>query len=102
MPLHGGNKDVPIGRFGLSFCSYFYKKEKIGINDLAYYSTGENIGDTRFFYADAAVQEYMGLTKNDKSGGFDIKYKKEITRIMFDMNFTISRLLKAYLKNRPK
>lgn len=56
----------------------------------------------RFFYADAAVQEYMGLTKNDKSGEFDIKYRKEISEIIFDMNLTISRLLKVYLKNRPK
>ena len=43
-----------------SFCSYFYKKEKMGRNDLAYYSIGETMEDTRFFYADAAVQEYMG------------------------------------------
>lgn len=85
-----------------SFCNYFYKKEKFGTNNLAGYSIGEKIEDTRFFYADAAVQEYMGLTKNDKPGGFDLKYKKEISGIMFDMNFAISRLLKAYLKNRPK
>ena len=58
-----------------SFCDYFYKKEKFSRNDLAYYSIGETMEGTRFFYADAAVQEYMGLTKNDKSGSFDIKYR---------------------------
>ena len=85
-----------------SFCDYFYKKEKISKNYLAYYSIGETMEDTRFFYADAAVQEYMGLIANNKLEGFDIKYKKEISEIISNMNFTISRLLKAYLKNRPK
>ena len=85
-----------------SFCSYFYKKEKMGRNKLAYYSMGESMENTRFFYADAAVQEYVGLTKNNETGELDLKYKKEISKIITDMNFTISRLLKAYLKNRPK
>ncbi len=87
-----------------SFCNFFHKKRKIGVNDLAYYSVGETMEDTRFFYADAAVQEYMRSTRNDrdKLEELDIKYKREITQILRDMNFVISRLLKAYLKNRPK
>lgn len=85
-----------------SFCNYFYKKETFNRNDLAYYSIGETMEDTRFFYADAAVQEYLGLIVNIKSEKFDIKYREEIIRIISDMNFTISRLLKTYLKNRPK
>lgn len=85
-----------------SFCNYFYKREEFSRNDLAYYSIGETMEDTRFFYADAAVQEYIGLIENNKLEGFDIKYKKEISEIISNMNFTISRLLKAYLKNRPK
>ena len=85
-----------------SFCNYFHKKEKFIKNNLAYYSIGETMEGTRFFYADAAVQEYMGLIANNDLEGFDIKYKKEISGIISNMNFTISRLLKAYLKNRPK
>ena len=85
-----------------SFCNFFYKKEKIGKNDLAYYSIGETIYDTRFFYADGAVQEYLRSAKGDQLDGFDIKYKKEISKLIYNMSFTISRLLKAYLKNRPK
>lgn len=85
-----------------SFRNFFYKKEKIGKNNMAYYSAGEFIKDTRFFYADAAVQEYMRSTTGDLLDGFDIKYKKEISRIIFNMSFVISRLLKVYLKTRPK
>ena len=85
-----------------SFRNFFYKKEKIGKNDLAYYSIGETIYDTRFFYADGAVQEYLRSANGNQLDGFDIKYKKEISKLIYDMSFTISRLLKAYLKNRPK
>ena len=85
-----------------AFCSYFYKKEKIDHNEFAYYAIGENIETTRFFYADAAVQEYLRSTTNEKTEGFDIKYRKEISIIINDINWTILRLLKAYLKSRPK
>lgn len=85
-----------------SFCNFFYKKEGIQQNKMAYYSVGEGMETTRFFYADAAVQEYLRSTKGDQLDGFDIKYKAEISKIISDMNFTISRILKAYLRNRPK
>lgn len=85
-----------------AFRNYFYKKEKIEQNKLAYYSIGENIETTRFFYADAAVFEYLRSTTNDSAEGFDYKYKAEISEILNNICWTILRLLKAYLKNRPK
>jgi len=85
-----------------AFCNYFNIKEKIPRNEMAYYMIGENMEDTRFFYADAAVGEYLRSTTNDKQEGFDVKYKKEMDKMIFDMNFAIFKLLKVYLKNRPK
>lgn len=85
-----------------AFCSFFYAKEKIEQNKLAYYMIGDNMETTRFFYADASVQEYLRSTTNENAKGFDIKYKTEISAIINDMNWTILRLLKSYLKNRPK
>lgn len=85
-----------------AFCNFFYKREKIEHNKLAYYSIGENMETTRFFYADAVVQEYLRSTTNDNVKGFDPKYKTELSAIINDMNLTILRLLKAYLKSRPK
>ncbi len=85
-----------------AFCNIFFKKEKVEQNKLAYYAIGENMEKTRFFYADAAVQEYLRSTINDTEKGFEVKYKTELSAIIDNMNWTILRLLKAYLKNRPK
>ncbi len=85
-----------------SFCNFFDKKEKIARNTLAYYSTGPNMEETRFYYADAAVGEYLRSTSGDTLKGFDPKYAKEMSKMIYDMNFAIMGLLKVYLKNRPK
>lgn len=85
-----------------SFCNYFYRKKKINRNELAYYSAGENMEETRFFYADATVEEYLRSATGDIDGGFDIKYATEIGAIIGDINWTILKLLRAYLRNRPK
>lgn len=82
-----------------SFLNFFNKKEKMKKNDFAYYSAGENMEGTRFFYADAAIEEFLrDGTGNTKE--FDMKYQKEISRIISEMNLAILRLLKIYLKNR--
>jgi hypothetical protein len=85
-----------------AFCNIFFKKEKVEQNKLAYYAIGENMEKTRFFYADAAVQEYLRSTINDMEKGFEVKYKTELSAIIDNMNWTILRLLKVYLKNLPK
>ncbi|MEK7081168.1 MAG: hypothetical protein AAB902_02160 [Patescibacteria group bacterium] len=85
-----------------AFCNFFYKKDKIKQNELAYYYIGENTATTRFFYADAAVQEYLRSTGKENAHEFNYKYNKEIGSILGDITITILRLLKAYLKNRPK
>ena|SRR3989344_4920076 len=86
----------------IAFCNFFHKKRKIEQNKLAYYYIGETMETTRFFYADAAVQEYLRSTTQQNEIGFDYKYKTEIGAILGDVSLTILRLLKAYLKNRPK
>jgi hypothetical protein len=87
-----------------AFCNFFFKENKIEYNNLAYYAVDDtDIRKTRFFYADAAVQEYLS-TANDSlaMGTFNPKYREELSVIINDINLTILRLLKAYLKNRPK
>jgi hypothetical protein len=86
-----------------AFCNIFINREKIGVNDTAYYSIGENTDETRFFYADAATEEYM-RTKSDRVGKPESMsgYSYEMLEIIGKMNFTFSRLIKAYLKRRPK
>ncbi len=84
-----------------AFCNIFHKKEKNIRNSLAYYSIGENMESTRFFYADATIEEYLRSGVSDVDN-FDMKYKEKVSKMIFDMNFAISRLLKEYLRNRPK
>ncbi len=84
-----------------AFCNIFDKKEKNIKNSLAYYSMGENMEGTRFFYADAAIEEYLRSAVSDVKS-FDLIYRENVSKMIFDMNFAISRLLKEYLRNRPK
>ena len=51
---------------------------------------------------DASVQEYLRSTAHDKAEGFDPKYNKELSDVINNINLIIFRLMKAYLKNRPK
>lgn len=86
-----------------AFCNIFFKRDKIGVNNAAYYSVGEDMNETRFFYADAATEEYMRM-KSDRNEKLESMsgYSLEMMDIIRKMNFTISRLLKVYLKRRPK
>lgn len=84
-----------------AFCNLFNKKEKNTKNNLAYYSIDESMESTRFFYADASVEEYLRSGNTDVES-FDMEYKEKLSKMIMDMNFAILRLLKVYLKNRPK
>lgn len=85
-----------------AFINFFYNKDKIEQNDLAYYSLGEDIRTTRFFFADASVQEYLRSANQENSKEFNYKYQNEIGTILNDVSITIFKILKVYLKNRPK
>lgn len=58
-----------------------------------YYSDDGKMETTRFFYADAATEEYIRslLPKNDMN---------ELSDMIVDINFVIQNLLKEYLKYR--
>lgn len=85
-----------------AFVNFFYNKDKIAQNDLAYYSLGENMETTRFFFADASVQEYLRSANQENNNEFNYKYQNEIGTILSDVSITILKILKVYLKNRPK
>ncbi|PCI19828.1 hypothetical protein COB64_02935 [Candidatus Wolfebacteria bacterium] len=86
-----------------SFLSLFFEREKMIFNELAYYSSGDNMTETRFFYADAVTEEYMRL-RSKKKEYFDSmsSYSSELMELVVKMNTVISDLLKSYLKNLPK
>lgn len=85
------------------FVGKFFKKEKndTNKNKFAYYSIGENMEQTRFYYADAATEEYLAINSGIKELPTKEEYEKQIRTIIHDMNVTIALLLKEYLRARP-
>ncbi len=78
------------------FVSRFFDKEKSELNGnlFAYYSLGVGMEDTRFFYADAAVQEYLFTIFHNTSN------QERIIAVVHNMNNAISLLLKQYIQDK--
>jgi len=77
---------------------FFNNQVKTDFNSKAYYSKGSTMEDTRYFYCDAAIQTFHAKHISDR---IDMEgYNRSLVEIIKKMNFTISRLLKAYLANR--
>lgn len=76
----------------------FFSDEKNFANKKAYYSIGETMRETRFYYCDAAANRSMKSIAEKRMG------YQECTESLMDatsmMNFTIMNLLKIYIKNR--
>lgn len=82
------------------FVQKFFEDTKEDKNKWAYYSIGEAMKDTRFYYCDAALES--SICKEVERVG--IKYDdfiKDLNKAIEDINFTIIYLMKEYLKNRP-
>ncbi|TSC70332.1 MAG: hypothetical protein CEO12_435 [Parcubacteria group bacterium Gr01-1014_46] len=72
--------------------SFFGESKGILQHKKAYFSLGRDMRTTRFFYADAAVEDYARSLLSEK----DIK----VVRSTIDtMNLTIQSLLSAYIKS---
>lgn len=78
-------------------------------SQLAYYSIGENIATTRFFFADAATSEYLSLAANKtfKEDSFNNKrtldfYKEtiEIIKIIFNITYVLLKYYMPYRRNQ--
>lgn len=88
------------------FLSRFLGEYEDSRKNKAYYSIGDTIGDTRFYFADAAAEESMylavgkkvkGDSRSDKSiREFDVLMRNAIEAI----SITISSLLKNYIQIR--
>ena len=89
-----------------AFVKRFIETEKKATfrNQNAFYSISEGMQQTRFFYADAAVEEYMrsvaGYSLGELPPG-QISYGEDLKQILIDMHLLINSLLKEYLRTRP-
>lgn len=91
---------------GRGFRSRFSNEQKDERNKCAYYSIGETLGLTRFYFSDAAVEEalYIEAGKGEKKkiigdASFE-KYHLQINATIEIMSKVIMLLLKKFLQTR--
>ncbi len=89
-----------------SFRSYFFGKDQNNRNKYAYFSIGNNIELTRFYFSDAAIQEsiFIAAGKTFKeplsSNESFLKYQKQVMDTIVITSETIRLLLKNYIQIR--
>lgn len=91
-----------------SFHSFFNRKPKTKFNDRAYYSLGNTMNETRFYYADAAVKEYIAIKaeevkghRNQESMSFEEHFNR-LVQMVGGMNHTLETLLRHYFEFKRK
>ncbi len=82
------------------FTKYFYHNPVTRPeNETCYYSRGDNMRDTRFFFSDAAGQMAIRAQALQKMS-YD-EYAKRLGGVIDDANFAIMALMKEFLRTRP-
>jgi len=88
------------------YLSRFFAKWKNETNEFAYYSMGNNIETTRFYFSDAAVEESLYIMAGKKIGE-SVKddpslqiYQEQIMETIKVMSVSIALLLKNYIQSR--
>jgi hypothetical protein len=89
-----------------AYISKFFGKADDATKEFAYYSIGDNMEETRFYFSDAAVEEalYLGAGKvfKEKSVGdpsFE-RYQAQANETVKKMNIAIASLIKKYIQFR--
>jgi len=81
------------------FKNKFYKQEPNESNKKAFYSIGNTMESTRFFYADAAIEgylvEHLKLSPTEKEN-----YLNELMNNVSKMNVVICKLIQIYLNKK--
>jgi len=92
---YGGPKYLSEG-----FKDFFYKNPPKPQNKRAFYSIGETMKDTRFFYADAAAEAYLAI-KAEKYGYDRESFKAVIFKdLVSKLNLALSGLIRVYIKSK--
>ncbi len=81
------------------FIDKFYNQEKTSANKKAFFSSGDNMESTRFFYCDASVESYLMEHLKVKPTERE-NYQKELQDQIANMNLVIGKLIRKYLENK--
>jgi hypothetical protein len=77
------------------FRDFFFKAPKDAGNEWAYVSIGDNMGQTRFYFADAAMQATL-YTLTEKPMG--AKFAKRFGDVIEDVNQALAYIIGQYIK----
>lgn len=81
------------------FIQYFLKDEKHTGNEMAYYSIGNSMEQSRFYFSDGAMEVSNRIQIKEKS---DTKeFYDQLSLTLDDLNRSILFLMKHYLSQRP-
>lgn len=80
----------------------FFNRKKNSKNEFAYYSIGETVEATRFFFSDAAADETVQLVagkeeKEEENNSLE-QYRSQLTYTINVLNLAIASIFKKYLK----
>ncbi len=81
------------------FIQKFFNSEKDIYNKKSFYSLGNSMETTRFYYCDAAAEEYMKIIMNVKNN--DNSFPK-IRELISEMNEIIKFMMDLYIKNKQQ
>lgn len=89
-----------------AFQSLFFGEGEGAYSKQAYYSLGDTINLTRFYFSDAAVEESLHLAAGKKIGQNSLgdnnlaRYREQIRQTILAMSATILALMKNYIQSR--
>lgn len=75
---------------------HFFQLKPGPHNKRAYYTIGGNMEETRFYYADAAVQQSLAILSEHVAQDFT----KELSGVLRDVNLTLAQVIGAFVRQR--
>ncbi len=88
--------DQSLKEIRSGFINTFFDSPKNNYNQKAYYSLGDNVSTTRFYYCDGAVSSYTDKLLKIKSEN----YLNDIVKIVGKINNTIRFMMESYLEDK--
>jgi hypothetical protein len=91
--------DQSLKELRTGFIKKFYDSPKNQYNKEAFYSLGDNMEKTRFYYSDGAVEEYLNMHMKTYS---EKNYYNNLIDLIKKTNHTINYMITMYLNQKLK
>ncbi len=105
---HGVTYHYDAKKIREGFIQRFVRTDSTSTNENALYSLGDQVEDTRFYFADAAAEDYvfnqsLGTSETDLEVRVTEfrEHSKVVRHLLTNVNLVIYRLMKVYVKKLP-